>query len=82
MRPIPVGNTPGAFNSQGEVLVTSPARVWDRIDGTEEELPTLSGNCSTSASNLNEAGTVVGQSRIKVKGQCTGHAVIWTQNGT
>jgi uncharacterized membrane protein len=84
LRPIPVGGTPSAINGQGEVLLTGPPRIWDRIAETTEELPALSKCGGRWARGLNEGGTVVGESRIKVKGkaqvQCaTRHAVIWTK---
>ena len=71
--------SPNAMNNNGEVAV-SQAKVWDVAARSVEALPTLSNSCRAAARGINDVGTVVGQSQIKVKGRCTDHTVIWTKN--
>ena len=66
-------------NADGDV-VDGSENVWNWLGGPSSTLPGLDRPCSEpSGRHINDAGTVIGTHRVRFKGRCRGHAVIWTR---
>ena len=68
------------INVNGDKVAINWGAVWTLAGNSVESLPTLSDRCRSSASRINNSGTVIGQGGVKVRGRCVTHAVLWTKN--